>query len=336
MSLHDYLTAAKEPGGLSIQAMQEACDIILTGKAPPVDIAALLWILCERGETTDEVTGLTQSLRRHANPFSAPDTAIDLCGTGGDGRHTPNISTAAAFVVAGCGVPVVKHGNRAISSKAGSADVMEALGVKIDPPPELSSKALAEANICFLYAPLYHPAMRHAAEARGMLGRRTIFNLAGPLANPAQPKRQLLGVFHKNWLRPLAEILHRLGGTAAWTVHSRDGMDEISTMDVTDVIQMLDGSIAATTIDPDDYELVLHDLHALRGGDAIENAAMLNTLLMGATGALHDIVVLNAAAALVVAGHSPDLQQAINAAKTSIAEGRAAAALAQLIKISNG
>lgn len=334
MNLHDYLDAAKAPEGLSAATMQEACDAILSGQAEAVDIAAFLWVLCERGETIQELTGLVQSLRRHALPFKAPGNAIDVCGTGGDGRDTPNISTAAAFVVAGCGVPVVKHGNRAVSSKAGSADVLEALGVKIDAAPELSARALAEANICFLFAPLYHPAMRHVAEARKLLGRRTIFNLAGPLANPARPRRQLAGVFAQNWLMPVAETLRLLGSEAAWIVHSRDGMDELSTADATNIVQLRGGAITAAVIDPADYGLELHDPAALRGSDAAENAALINTLFMDAHGALHDIVILNAAAALVVAGHSADMAQGIAAARTSIAEGKAAAALAQLVSVS--
>lgn len=316
--------------------MQAACDAMLRGQTSTEESAEFLRILAARGETTTELTGLVQSLRAHADPFPAQPNAIDVCGTGGDGQNTVNISTAVALTVAGCGVPVVKHGNRAASSQSGSADVLEALGVKIDAPAEVSQQALERTNLCFLFAPLYHPAMRHVAAARRQVGQRTIFNLAGPLANPARPQRQLVGVFHRDWIMPMAETLLALGGTTAWVVHSRDGMDELSTMAPADVAQTQNGAIDLTCIDPLDYGFSRDIPAELRGGDAATNAAAIRTLLAGDAGALQNIVVFNAAAALVIAGHSATLASGIVAARTALTSGAARAVLAQLIAITNG
>ncbi len=336
MIFQDYLAAARRHKGLNAAAMQAAGDFMLNGQTATVEIAEFLRILAARGETTDELSGLVRSLRAHAAAFPAQPHAIDVCGTGGDGQNTVNISTAVALTMAGCGVPVVKHGNRAASSKSGSADVLEALGVKIDAAPELSQQALERANICFLFAPLYHPAMRHVAEARRMIGQRTIFNLAGPLANPAHPQRQLVGVFHKNWLMPMAETLQTLGGTDAWVVHSRDGMDELSTMAPADIAQLRGGSVNQITLDPKDYGFKPATLAALRGGDAATNAGIIRLLLSGGAGALQDIVALNAAAALVIAGHAADIAAGIATARNALNNGAAQAALDRLVAISNG
>lgn len=336
MDFEHYQQAAQQQSGLTAATMEEACAVILSGQATTADIAAFLRILAERGETVAELIGLVRALRAHALPFPAAPDAVDVCGTGGDGHNTVNISTAVAFTVAGCGVPVVKHGNRAATSKSGSADVLEALGVKIDAVPELSQLALERANLCFLFAPLYHPAMRHVAAARRLVGRRTIFNLAGPLANPAKPQRQLVGVFDRAWLSPMAESLHVLGGQTAWVVHSRDGMDELSLAAVADIAQLRRDTITMTSLNPADYGMQPPHPDALRGGDAAANATTIRNLLAGAMGAVQDIVALNAAAALVIAEHVPTIEAGIAAARRALATGAAQAVLDQLIAITNG
>ncbi|MEJ0063638.1 MAG: anthranilate phosphoribosyltransferase [Alphaproteobacteria bacterium] len=334
MNFHDYLIQAKN-GSLPMAAAEAAFDAILDGQAEAADIGRFLIMLAERGESAGELVGLARSLRRHAASFAVPGETIDVCGTGGDGGQTPNISTAVGFVVAGCGVPVAKHGNRAVSSRSGSADVLEALGVKIDAAPELSRRALLETNICFLFAPFYHPAMRHVSAVRRELGRRTIFNLAGPLANPASPRRQLIGVYSRDWLRPMAETLHLLGSGRAWIVHGRDGLDEISTMALTEGVDMNGGEMTSFTIDPAEYGLQLNEPEQLKGGDAAVNAATIMKFLQGTPGVFHDIVVVNAAAALVIAGRAANMREGIAAAKDSVADGRARAALEALVAITN-
>lgn len=330
------MAAAQQPEGLSSAAMQAACDSMFRGDVATAEITAFLKILAVRGETKDELAGLIQSLRGHTVPFPAQPQAIDVCGTGGDGQNTVNISTAVALTVAACGVPVVKHGNRAASSKSGSADVLEALGVKIDVTPALSLRALEQAGICFLFAPMYHPVMHHVAEARRMAGQRTIFNLAGPLANPAQPKRQLLGVFHCDWIMPMAETLQALGGTDAWVLHSRDGMDELSLNAISDIAQLHSGTLRLAALDPKDYGLAPAPQNALRGGDATANAATIRHLLDGNAGALQDIVALNSAAALVISGRMSDIAQGIVTARNALNNGAACVTLERLIAITNG
>lgn len=336
MNFQDYQRAAQQQSGLTTPTMEAACAAIFSGAVTADAIAAFLRILAERGETVAELIGVVRALRAHAVPFPAAPSALDVCGTGGDGQNTVNISTAVAFAVAGCGVPVVKHGNRAASSKSGSADVLEALGVKIDAAPELSQRALERANLCFLFAPLYHPVMRHVAAARRLVGRRTIFNLAGPLANPARPQRQLVGVFHHDWLSPMAESLRALGGHAAWVVHSRDGMDELSIAAVADIAQLRHEKITMTSLDPAQYGFRQEHAAALQGGDAVANATAMRSLLAGTTGAVHDIVALNAAAALVMADHVPTIEAGITAARHALTSGAAQAVLDQLIAITNG
>ncbi len=336
MNFQKYMAAAQQPAGLGQEAMQAACDIIFRGDVTTAEIAEFLKTLVDRGEAGSELTGLVQSLRTHAAPFPAQPQAVDVCGTGGDGQNTVNISTAVALTVAACGVPVVKHGNRAASSKSGSADVLEALGVKIDAAPALSLQALEQAGICFLFAPLYHPAMRHVAEARRMVGQRTIFNLAGPLANPARPQRQLVGVFHPRWIMPMAETLQTLGGTESWVVHSRDGMDELSINATSDTAQLHDGAIRLIPLDPRNYGLSPAPQDALRGGDAAANAAMIYHLLSGSMGALQDIVALNTAAALVIAGHTPDITHGLATARATLNSGIALTTLERLVAITNG
>lgn len=303
------------------------------------DTAAILRFLEQQerqGIKAAQLVALVQAMRAHALPFPPAPAAIDVCGTGGDGLNTPNISTAVALTLAGCGMPVVKHGNRAASSACGSADVLEALGVKLEVAPEIAARALMEAHICFLFARHYHPALRFAAEARKLFGKRTIFNLAGPLANPARPGRQLVGVYDQAWLLPMAEALRDLGSIAAWVVHSRDGMDEVSTMAPSEIACLRDGAITTFTLNPADCGLTPPRPEELIGGDATLNAQLLRGLLAGQTGALHDIVCLNAAAALVVAERTKDITEGLALARQSLSDGAAARALAQLVAITNG
>lgn len=304
---------------------------LLRGAADTPQIMAFLTALNRRGIKAADLTALVKAMRASALPFPPQPDAIDVCGTGGDGLDTPNISTAVAFVVAGCGVPVVKHGNRAASSRSGSADVLEALGVNLNADSTMAVQALQTANLCFLFARAYHPAMQHVAAARKAVGERTIFNLAGPLANPAQPQRQLVGVYDAAWLKPLAEALRDLGSRCAWVVHSRDGMDELSTRAPSDIVRLHNGMLTVDVINPEDYGIPIPPPEALRGGDAAENAAQIRALLAGAPGPLQDIVCLNAGAALVVAERAATLAEGIAAARLALQQGKAAASLNQLI-----
>jgi len=275
---------------------------LLSGRASEDEIQAFLIALSARKPTTAEFVGAVTALKTQMRGIAAPPMAIDLCGTGGDGLGTLNISTAVSFVVAAAGVPVAKHGNRSMSSKSGAADILEALGVKIDLAPEAAERILREIGIVFLFAQTHHPAMRHVAKARQAIGKRTIFNLLGPLANPAGVRRQLVGVFAKEWLEPYAEALRALGCERAMVVHGKDGLDELTTTDITYVVTLEDGTVAQAEIAPEDAGLNRSSLEALRGGGAAENAQALRALINGEKSAYRDIVVLNAAAALMVAG----------------------------------
>jgi anthranilate phosphoribosyltransferase len=261
---------------------------------------------------------------------NAPAGAVDVCGTGGDGLGTLNISTATGFVVAACGVAVAKHGNRNMSSKSGAADVLEALGVPIDLEPRAAEAMLRETNFCFLFAPAYHTAMKHVAPVRRELGFRTIFNLIGPLSNPAGAKRQLLGVFAREWLEPFAQVLAALGTEKAWIVHGSDGLDELTTTGITHVAILEHGKVSRREIAPEDIGLPRATLSQLKGGDAKQNAEAIRALLGGAKGAFRDIVVLNAAAALVVADKAGDLKAGASLAAEAIDGGRAGEVLARV------
>lgn len=312
-----------------------AFEIIMSGEATPAQIGAFLMILRVRGETVAEITGAARIMRAKALPLEAPAEAIDTCGTGGDLAGTYNVSTAAAFIIAGCGVPVAKHGNHALSSRSGSADVLKALGVNIEADFTLMREALAEARICFMMAPRYHEAMRYVMPARTELGIRTIFNLLGPLSNPAGTRRQVVGVFSINWIRPLAEVLGRLGAERAWVVHGHDGLDEITTTGPTDVAEYRDGEVNVFTVTPDSAGLATACPEALKGGDAVHNAAAIRALFDGASGPFRDIALLNAAAGLVVAGRAVNLREGVVQAVTSVDEGQAKATLEKLIAITN-
>lgn len=314
---------------------EEAFEIIMSGEATPSQMGAFLMALRVRGETIDEITGAATVMRAKALAVQAPEGAIDTCGTGGDASGTYNISTGAALVAAAAGVPVAKHGNRALSSRSGSADVLAALGVNIEAEMPHVEKALSQANIGFLMAPRHHSAMRHVGPTRVELGTRTIFNLLGPLSNPAGTKRQLIGVFHHQWTEPLAEVLGQLGSERAWVVHGSDGLDEITTTGTTYVSELKDGSVASFEVTPEDAGLTRADPADLKGGDAETNAKAITAMLGGEGGPYRDIVVLNAAAALVVAGKAGDLKDGSGVAADAIDSGSAKETLAQLVAISN-
>ena len=321
---------------LSIAQTEEAFDAILQGQATPTQVGGLLMAMRVRGETTDEIVGAVRSMRAQMVPVAAAAGAIDTCGTGGDGMHTLNISTAVAFVVAGCGVPVAKHGNRALSSRCGAADVLEALGVNLDAPLGSVQDCLHQIGICFLFAARHHGATRHVGESRRELGTRTIFNLLGPLSNPAGTRRHLLGVFAPQWLLPFAQVLRVLGSERAWVVHGDDGMDELTTTTRSQVVELEEsGSIRQFDVLPEQLGIRRAKPDDLRGGDALDNAKALRRLLDGQAGPYRDIVVLNAAAALVSAGRSGTLEQGAAMACRSVDAGAAAAKLDALIRRTN-
>ncbi len=303
---------------------EAAFSVIMAGEATPAQIAGLLMAMRVRGETVAEMTGAVRAMRARMVAIEAPPGAIDIVGTGGD-------ATATALVVAGCGVPVAKHGNRALSSKSGAGDVIGALGIHLETPIERLPAVLAEAGMVFLLAPRHHAALRHAGGARVELGTRTIFNLLGPLANPARVTRQLTGAFSAQWLRPMAEALARLGTQRAWVVHGQ-GLDELALSGPSRVVALEDGAIREFTVSPADAGLPEHPHAAIRGGEPAENAAALRALLDGAPGAYRDIVLLNAAAALVVAGRAPDLRSGATLAAAAIDAGAAYGVLQRLRK----
>jgi anthranilate phosphoribosyltransferase len=306
----------------------------LRGEPTPAQVAAAVTALRIRGETVEEIAAFATAMREAARTLDQPYDAIDTCGTGGDGQHTFNISTAAALVLAGAGLKVAKHGNRAMSSKSGSSDVLAVLGVNLQATPAQQRRSLDEAGIAFLFAPAYHGAMRHVGPVRAEIGFRTVFNLLGPLSNPAGAKRQVMGVYDPRLLEPLAEVLGRLGATRAWTVHGQ-GLDELTTTGETEVAEWKDGLVRRFTVTPEDAGLPRASIEDLRGGDAEENAVALRALLDGAKGAYRDIVLLNAAAALVVADRVADLAEGTAMAAAVIDDGRAAKALADLVEATN-
>jgi anthranilate phosphoribosyltransferase len=319
---------------LSQAQAEEAFEIIMSGNATPSQMGAMLMGLRLRGETVDEIAGAARVMRAKAVPIAAPPGAIDTCGTGGDASGTYNISTGAALVVAACGVPVAKHGNRAASSKSGSADVLAALGVNLDADMALVAESLKVNNIGFMMAPRHHAAMRHVGPTRVELGTRTIFNLLGPLANPAAARRQLLGVFSRQWIAPLAEVLGQLGSERAWVVHGSDGLDELTTTGASYVAELKDGKVTTFEVTPEDAGLPRVAAEALKGGDPAFNADAVTGMLNGATGPYRDIVLLNAAAALIVAGKAADLKAGVKLAAEAIASGKAKATLAALVATS--
>ncbi|MGB2016475.1 MAG: anthranilate phosphoribosyltransferase [Candidatus Puniceispirillum sp.] len=330
-ALHD-LISGDMPAPATIR---EIFNQIMEGDVSPVLISAFLIALKMRGERVEDIAAAASVMREKALTVDAPDGTMDIVGTGGDGIGTYNISTATAFVVAGCGVPVAKHGNKAVSSKSGAADVLSCLNIKLDCDMSLVSQALHTANICFLMAPRHHAAMRHVGPVRAELGTRTIFNLLGPLANPALVKRIMIGVFDKAWCTPFAHALAQLGTTHAWVVHGSDGLDEVTTTGVTHVTALENGAVREFTISPDDFGIATASLDDLRGGSPEDNADHLRALLDGATGAYRDIVIMNAAVALVAGGHETDLATGAKRARHSLDDGHARNALDELVRITN-
>ncbi|MBU1324177.1 MAG: anthranilate phosphoribosyltransferase [Alphaproteobacteria bacterium] len=319
---------------LSTDEARDFFAACLRGEPTPAQVAAAVTALRIRGETVDEIAAFATAMRDAARTLDHPYDAIDTCGTGGDGQHTFNISTAAALVLAGAGLKVAKHGNRALSSKSGSSDVLAALGVNLAATPEQQRRSLDHASIAFLFAPHYHGAMRHVGPVRAEIGFRTVFNLLGPLSNPAGARRQVMGVYDPRLLEPLAEVLGRLGATRAWTVHGQ-GLDELTTTGPTEVAEWRDGAVRRFTVTPADAGLATATIDDLRGGDAEENAAALRALLDGAPGAYRDVVLLNAAAALIVADRAADLREGAALAAAVIDDGRAALALTRLVEATN-
>ena len=320
---------------LSREEAASAFDRMMSGEATPSQLGGLLMALRVRGETIDEITGAVSAMRAKMLRVSAPAGAIDVVGTGGDGSGSVNVSTCAAFIVAGAGVPVAKHGNRALSSRSGAADVLSALGVRIDISPQQVSHCVTEAGIGFMFAPAHHPAMKNVNPTRVELATRTIFNLLGPLSNPAGVTRQLVGVFSRQWVLPLAQVLKNLGSDSVWVVHGSDGLDEITLTGPTFVAALEKGAIRSFEVSPEDAGLKRVAGETLKGGDAAANAVALRNVLEGLPGPYRDVALLNAAAALVVAGRAKDLKEAMVLGTRSIDSGAAAERLKRLIAVSN-
>ncbi|HUL10346.1 MAG TPA: anthranilate phosphoribosyltransferase [Candidatus Acidoferrum sp.] len=329
------LNVAAAGKALTGEQAETAFDIMMSGNATPSQMGGFLMALRVRGETVEEITGAVRAMRGKMTRIEAPPGAIDTCGTGGDAAGTWNISTGAALVVAACGVPVAKHGNRGLSSKSGAADVLGVLGVNIDADMALVKQALWEANICFMMAPRHHSAMRHVGPTRVELGTRTIFNLMGPLSNPAGAKRQLTGVFSRAWIGPMAEVLGKLGAERAWVVHGSDGIDELTTTGPSYVAEWKDGKVAAFEVTPEEAGLPRATATDLKGGDPATNALAVNALLDGHPGAYRDIVLYNSAAALLVAGKVATLRAGVQMAAEAVDSGKARAVLAKLVAITN-
>jgi anthranilate phosphoribosyltransferase len=328
---------AKVASGASLTRDEAASafDRMMSGEATPSQMGGLLMALRVRGETVDEITGAVTIMRAKMLKVDAPDDAVDVVGTGGDASGSFNISTCAAFIVAGAGVPVAKHGNRALSSKSGAADVLAALGVKIDLTPQQVSRCITDAGIGFMFAPAHHPAMKNVGPTRVELGTRTIFNLLGPLSNPAGVKRQMVGTFSKHWIEPMAQVLKNLGSESVWVVHGSDGLDEITTTGPSSVAALENGTIRTFEISPADLGLKKVSGSELRGGDSETNATSLLDVLKGKNGPLRDVATLNAAAALVVAGRAKDLKDGLALSNKAIDSAEALGRLDRLIAVSN-
>lgn len=332
--LKPYIAKVAAGSALDREEARGAFEIIMSGAATPSQIGGFLMALRVRGETVDEIYGAVGSMRARMLPVEVPADAIDIVGTGGDGTGTYNISTLAAIITAGAGVPVAKHGNRALSSKAGTADALSCLGVKLDIGPADIARCVNDAGLGFMFAQLHHPAMKHVGPSRVELGTRTIFNLLGPLSNPGGVKRQLLGVFAPQWLVPLAEVLRDLGSESVWVVHG-SGLDEITTTGTTEVAALEDGKIRTFELTPADFGLAQVTLDDIRGGDGAYNAAALLSVLGGARMPYRDIALANAAAALVIAGRAPTLKDGMALASDALDSGRARTVLERLVAVSN-
>lgn len=335
VTLRDFIGKVADGRPLSREDATTAFDIIMSGEATPSQIGGFLMALRVRGETVDEIAGAVTTMRAKMLKVDAPEGAIDIVGTGGDASGTYNISTCSAFVTAACGVPIAKHGNRALSSRSGAADVLIALGVNIDLSPERIAACIREAGLGFMFAPAHHTAMKHVGPSRVELGTRTIFNILGPMSNPAGTRRQLIGVFSRDLVVQMAEALATLGAERVWVVHGSDGLDEITTTGPTFVAALENGEVRSFEISPEDAGLPPAQPHRLKGGDAETNAAAVRALLGGEQGPFRDIVVLNSAAALVVAGKAADLKEGAALAAESIDSGAALKRLQRLVAVSN-
>ena len=333
--LKRLLNRVADGGLLTEIEMQAALDLLMSGVAPPVAMGAFLMALRVRGETIDEITGAAKFLRARMTTVDAPANAVDIVGTGGDSHGTYNVSTCAALVAAGAGAAVAKHGNRAVTSLSGASDVLQALGVKLDVPPVVVARALATAGVGFLWAPMHHPAMKAWAPIRAELGVRTLFNLLGPLCNPAGVTHQVLGVYDRKLVEPIAHVLKNLGSVHAWVVHGSDGMDELTTTGPSVVAELKDGAIRTFEITPESVGLPRSTLASLKGGDSTVNARALRDLLGGEPGPYRDIVVLNAGAALLVSGKAQSLEAGIAKAQGAIDSGAATLALDKLVAVTN-
>jgi anthranilate phosphoribosyltransferase len=333
--LKPLIAKAADGKVLSREEARTAFNILMSGEATPSQIAGLLMALRVRGETVDEITGAVEVMREKMLRVSAPDDAIDIVGTGGDASGSYNISTCAAFVAAGAGLKVAKHGNRALSSKSGAADVLLALGVKLDVGPEKITTCISEAGLGFMFAPQHHSSMKHVGPTRVELGTRTIFNLLGPLSNPAGAKRQVTGVFSKTWVEPLAHVLKNLGSTDCWICHGEGGFDEIVPTGTTFIAELKNGEVRTFEVTPELAGLKRSSVDDLRGGDAEHNAVALKSVLAGDPSAFADAALITTAAALIVAGKVPDLKSGVGLARHAIASGAAMKALSRLVEVSN-
>lgn len=332
----DFIAKVADGQSLSFDEARKAFDIILSGSATPSQLGGFLMALRVRGETVPEVTGAVATMRAKMLPVKAPSDAIDIVGTGGDNSGSYNISTCTAIVVAGCGVPVAKHGNRSLSSKSGSSEALVELGINIEIGPDTIAKCIGKAGIGFMFAPLHHAAMKNVGPTRMELGTRTIFNLLGPLSSPAGVKRQMTGVFDRKWVEPVAEALKELGSEKAWIVHGSDGMDEVTTTGPTYVCELAGGALRSFEITPADAGLPEAKLEDLKGGTPAENAKALREVLAGAKNAYRDIVLFNSAASLLVADKVGNLKDGVAMAAQSIDSGAASGTLEKLVAASNG
>ena len=333
--LKSFIAKVATGAALSRDEAASAFDSMMAGEATPSQMGGLLMALRVRGETVDEITGAVAVMRAKMLRVAAPADAVDIVGTGGDGSGSVNVSTCASFIVAGAGVPVAKHGNRALSSRSGAADVLAALGVKIDLSPEQVSRCVAEAGIGFMFAPNHHPAMKNVGPTRVELATRTIFNLLGPLSNPAGVKRQMVGVFSRQWVQPLAQVLKNLGAESVWVVHGSDGLDEIALSGPTFVTALEHGELRSFEVTPEEAGLARVGGDALKGGDADANAGALKSVLDGMPSPYRDVALLNAAAALIVAGQAKTLKEGVELGARSLDSGAALGKLKQLIAVSN-
>lgn len=331
-----FIVHVADGNTLSADDAQAAFDIVMSGDATPSQIGAFLMALRVRGETVDEITGAVRTMRSKMTRVAAPDHAMDIVGTGGDGAGTYNVSTCSALVAAGAGLTIAKHGNRALSSRSGAADALMALGVNIEASPDVIAKCISEAGVGFMFAPAHHAAMRHVGPTRVELGTRTVFNLLGPISNPAGTKRLVVGVFARTWVEPLAHVFANLGAERVWVVHGSDGLDELTTTGPSLIAELKDGKINTFEMSPEDAGLPIAKPEDLKGGDAEVNAAAIRALLSGEKSAFRDIVTYTTAAALMVADNAADMKQGVEMAEAAIDNGKSQAALDALIAISNG